>query len=884
MRCLLLLLLPLLACAQSTYFPFSIDQDSLQGAPDFSFLNHPLTAADRLFVRDGHFYRIGPDLSPNSADDERVHLFGINFSFGANFPAEADAVRIAQRLRRMGVNLVRLHHLDTSPDRLPENAGSILTTDPYPTMNPVAVARLRRFLSALRQEGIYVNLNLKVGYVFRPSVDRIPNITPFPDQSKPLHMIHPRMIELQTEFTRNTIDALGLAEDAVLAMVEINNESSLLYSWQTSQLDRHLVSDYHDEFHRQWNAFLRARYDTTLALAEAWRGGEEDGVNLLGPEWRVENQSGEPATLERAELDGHTTLTVRHSASTRPIILKQVGFSVTEGRQYLAEFELRADLPAGVEQTVYWDVKQDVNPWQTIMGRNVAISRDWRKFTIPLTAGFSMNGIGRFGLSIERVTAPVHLRNARLLLVGRRGLAAGESLEDGNVSLPRETEASIDARANDYLLFLADRDRFYLNEMLHAVREAAHPLVPVAGTQMNYGGLLNMDSHDDLQYQDAHFYVDHYNFPNLAWDNRDWRIRDGSNLGAGSTPFLNMAASRQAGRPYTVSEFNQNWPNTHAAELNPTLSAFARFQDWDSIMHFAYAHNRSWDLGGPQGFDMNGDWTKFPAFGQSAWLFRSGAIEAGSNPVDIPLTLDHRLRSGREKRNGNIPAFLTSAFGYDPYTAFVHPVRLVKDAEGALPENARSHLPPYLADNGQFTFDRNNRRFLLHAPAAAGAYGFLGAGAVTTGALDVQLAPGTRGFAAVTLTPLDGLPIAESRRMLLSNPGAAFGSQPGADPPRPQQLVRYQGQADWFTAEPDQSNKPSGQRGFSLRPTWMERVELFLTLRTSASSLTVYTLDGAGNRTGVLTDPHLIRVEGGFRIHLQADGQQLTPWFEIAAE
>src|SRR5260370_959645 len=65
--------LPALCLAQ-TYYPFPIDQDNLAGAPDFSYLNHPLQAADRIFVRDGHFYRVGPDLQPNTGDDERVRF------------------------------------------------------------------------------------------------------------------------------------------------------------------------------------------------------------------------------------------------------------------------------------------------------------------------------------------------------------------------------------------------------------------------------------------------------------------------------------------------------------------------------------------------------------------------------------------------------------------------------------------------------------------------------------------------------------------------------------------------------------------------------------------------------------------------------------------
>src|SRR5215467_1530128 len=132
-----LLALTLSAGAQDAFYNFSIDQDHLTGAPDFSALNHPLTAADRVLVKDGHFYTAG---------GPRVRMFGVNTAFGANFPEPADAVRVAKRLRRLGINLVRLHHMDTSPDRRAENARSTLTTGPYPTLNPVSLARLRGLL------------------------------------------------------------------------------------------------------------------------------------------------------------------------------------------------------------------------------------------------------------------------------------------------------------------------------------------------------------------------------------------------------------------------------------------------------------------------------------------------------------------------------------------------------------------------------------------------------------------------------------------------------------------------------------------------------------------------------------------------------------------
>ena len=167
MRSLAVCLLAVLPCAaQQSFYPFAVDQDRLSGAPDFSFLNQPIAAKDRVVVRNDRFVR--------ASDGSPVRFFGVNLAFGASFPEPQDAARIAKRLRRLGVNLVRLHHMDTSPDSTAETARSILTTGPYPTLNPVAVGRLRGLLDALKSEGIYADLNLHVGYTFRPGVDQVP--------------------------------------------------------------------------------------------------------------------------------------------------------------------------------------------------------------------------------------------------------------------------------------------------------------------------------------------------------------------------------------------------------------------------------------------------------------------------------------------------------------------------------------------------------------------------------------------------------------------------------------------------------------------------------------------------------------------------------------
>jgi hypothetical protein len=349
--------------------------------------------------------------------------------------------------------------------------------------------------------------------------------------------------------------------------------------------------------------------------------------------------------------------------------------------------------------------------------------------------------------------------------------------------------------------------------------------------------------------------------------------------------FQSMAIARQGGRPYTVTEFNQPWPNTHAAEIDPTLAVFGAFQDWDSIMHFAYSHGRGWDDNAPNGFNINGDWTKFATVGQAAWLFRSDAIRPGAEPMRIPVSKDLRLRAARERRNGAIGGLLTTVFGFDPNSVFLHPVELVKDGDGAVPDTARQKpSAPFVSDTGETTYDPQARLFLIHSPKVSGVIGFPGRQKTTAGSMDVELTGSARGFASIVLTPIDQMPLAESRWMLLTNPGYTLRTQPGSNPPRPQQIVRYPGTTDWWTIEPDQANKPSGNLNGGGRPIWMERVEAFVTLRTPAEKITVYPLDGAGQRMAPLTARDVEPAEGGFRLHLQGDGSSSSPWYEITLE
>jgi hypothetical protein len=135
--------------------------------------------------------------------------------------------------------------------------------------------------------------------------------------------------------------------------------------------------------------------------------------------------------------------------------------------------------------------------------------------------------------------------------------------------------------------------------------------------------------------------------------------------------------------------------------------------------------------------------------------------------------------------------------------------------------------------------------------------------------IDVQ----ANGFVSALLTPLDGQPIASSRRMLLTIPGYSLRTLNG----QPQALKNYPGTTDWWTIV-GSNTRPSGDLNGGSRPTYMQKVDAWVTVRTTATTISVNALNGAGDPMMAVTEVE--RVAGGFRIHLNAD----SPWYEITTD
>ncbi|RKP53599.1 beta-galactosidase [Pararobbsia silviterrae] len=718
-----------LALAQ--FFAFGIDEDALEGAPDQSALNRPLDDGSRVIARDGHFYRVGAD----GRATERVRLFGANLTFGANFPDAAQAKALARRLSKLGVNAVRLHHLDSLPSDDTDAPLSVLTTGPYPSFNPVAVARLRTLIAALSDAGIYVDLNLHVGYRFRPAVDHLPALddgSPAPPIDAPIHVYDERLIARQIDYARGLIDRLGLRHNPALAIVEIDNESSLLNAWHDGKWNEAIPSAYEPELRQRWRTWLINRYTTLAAACDAW-GGCDDG---------------------------------------------------DEGALYLP----------------------------------------------------------------------------------KPGAAFGSG----------ETR-----HKRDFVQFLAATDKAYFDRLRTVVREAVDEPVPVSGTQMTFGGVLNFDSQSAMDYVDDHIYVAHPTYPGGQGDDGHWRIPLLSASGDEMNRLLALGLRRDRRRPFIVSEFGEPFPNPRGSEMIPIMSILGAQQDWDGLFFFEYSDRAQAPIA-PTEFDLAGDWGRYVTTGSSARLFRTFGIAPLQRRIDVPLPAAERLDIGMSDRDDALEHDLDAHVGAKPEWAWSGQV-----AEDLTAASATSASPspspetaPYRTPDGVVQYDPVAGRLILDGPRAWGVFGAAGAERIDLHHMSIQFGGPGRHSASVWLDALDGAELSRSRHMLLSIGSLTLGAAPGERADRPARIVPYEDDPRWMTLASGDGDAPSNQRA-TVPPTWMMRVPFTLMLSARSGAAHVYPLDGAGHRRAELPSTDVRSGTQGLTIAVQQRAETASPWYEI---
>ena len=132
-----------------------------------------------------------------------------------------------------------------------------------------------------------------------------------------------------------------------------------------------------------------------------------------------------------------------------------------------------------------------------------------------------------------------------------------------------------------------------------------------------------------MDFIDTHAYWQHPHFPRRAWDPGDWTIgRKAMVEEPDHATFLNLAAHRVPGRPFTVSEYNHPAPNDFQVECVPMIAAVAALEDWDGVWFYTFEHNNDRWSEGLMGsfFDFRANPAKWAFMPAGAALFRDGGI------------------------------------------------------------------------------------------------------------------------------------------------------------------------------------------------------------------------------------------------------------------
>ncbi|MEO7719722.1 MAG: carbohydrate binding domain-containing protein [Capsulimonas sp.] len=810
---------PTLAADPSPMFPFVLPwDDATHGViTDVSFLNDgPAGAHGKIVAKNGHFVE--------SKTGKRIKFLATNFVAKGAFPSHADAEKVARRVAKLGINLVRFHHMDNSDWGQESSIWDYNVTDRR-HISASQLDKLDYLIAQLKKNGVYVNLNLHVSRKFSEADGFPASVSQITfGFDKRVDEFDRTMIARQKEYAHdllthvNPYTKLSYVKDPAVAVVEINNENSLVGDpWATLGADLDTLPDpFKSELTEFWNAWLAKKYGTDEKLKAAWLAGVTPvgfGLLTLASEWSYEHQGASQAdfgpTNEGAfnppgTFDGPAPREAQAiKAEVRAVDgvdwhvqAHMTGLDLANGGTYTVTFRAKSD----AARTVPVAASLDQDDWRNVgLGANAALTTEWKTFRYVFTAHDAVAKHVRLAFTLGGQTGTVWIAGLQIHSgADGAGLQPGESLAAKNIAIP---SSALKAQHDDWIAFLADTERAYANEMRAYLKRDLGVQANIICSQMGYGGLTSIGREAAMDFADNHAYWQHPSFPHKPWDSVDWNIGNtpmAADLAAGKDgTLLGLARYRVAGKPYSISEYNHAAPNDFRAETLPELATFAASQDWDMIYLFDYG---DYGTGAPNDkiggfFGIGSDPAKTAFLPAAAMIFRAGTFlpSASATTIPIPARLLHTASIESVWRDPSLKFHpkdpLNERLAIAPGAAAVRREKPVTPAAARGKARwVRSSFITALATNSQYVAD---------SPGAQAFAGYYGGHAIDLNSVfwtnsihgkrpagsesqvTLQFPTFGNNFAAGTLTAMDGKPVSSSHKLLLTLVGKVENQEMG---------------------------------------------------------------------------------------------------------
>ncbi|MBR4900505.1 MAG: carbohydrate binding domain-containing protein [Victivallales bacterium] len=739
------------------WFPFTVDARVLssENLASVGFLN-PSKATERIIVKDGHFTTVSGD---------SVRFFGSNLCYDNAFPDKELAPRIAGRMKQLGFNVIRFHHLDNR---------HIVNKD-RTALNPVMLDKLHWLMFQLRENGIYSNLNLHVSRVYKGLGDLGKTFK----YGKGLDRFYPPFVESQKKYAKellttvNPYTNLAPIDDPMIAFVEINNENSISQLDNIDNLDLLRNHEIGAELLRQWRLWLSRKYRTFDDLKTSW----SNGLQPYSPVNLIENT----AIVAEGKKDGFFEITKVGPLDYDCKLLQdgstawayQIHFPdvpLKENQNYTIKFKARAT----VNRSINVNLGLHEPPWFVYSRSRVKLTPEWQEFKLIATIqNYMPDKRTRFTFNLGGLNAGLELQLKDIELhEGNEPYDYKEQQNFDTVELPEVTSTAFCRR--DFREFLIETEYNFTKNMVAYLKNELGLKALVIDTQATYTGAYGMIREGELcDYVDAHAYWEHPHFAEgHSWSPLHWTIPNtpmASSANGGT--FQNLIRARIAGKPFTVSEYDHPAPNEHNAEMFPMLGSFSAFQDWDAIYQFSYAS--PWNDAMPS--RLNGYFAMAVNPGKmvmapfAAMMFRGRLVDTATTTttISVPKELLFSVLPSKipDMSAGSLPGYPRNAIG----NTIIQTSLTSNGLQTSCDASDRLSGLPLKTQQIEWTIDENQHGvYLVNAPSVRAATGFIGNRDIALGDMRFNMTLPEKDTAAIAITALDGRPLAKSKKLLLA--------------------------------------------------------------------------------------------------------------------
>ena len=440
----------------------------------------------------------------------------------------------------------------------------------------------------------------------------------------------------------------------------------------------------------------------------------------------------------------------------------------------------------------------------------------------------------------------------------------------------QRTEAGYDASPNGINKFIIETEKRYFREMVGYVKNELGVKCPVYGTQHDYTAIWVTADTCDLT--DSHIYwvgsgtwgkgaQDRGRTPSdvtFSFVNKPL-VAAGLDNGWDMEHIIAGRGSRRvAGLPFITSECAACYPGWYGAEYQPTIHAYAAFQDWAGVFVYSWNNQRNaFPEHNPYFFSHAARPDCVAHFPASAAIFLRGDVAKARRRIDVSVDVNTRFAMAQERytplavidpdsaSGGRVPndVFLRHAVGVDlRKSPAPQPVAIDSVTNGTIMSDTHEIVTHRAAGReGWFSVDAPNVKILS---------GFLDGVRRELGGIVFEPGQTKLGWCTISLVDRTGRGFRAGSRLLLAATGYTHNG--GA-------VFRPLGEDRW--------ESKSGEIGMGKVVT--EGVPLKVTLPVGAAGC--WALDEAGVRKAAVP----VSVRDG-RVEISAGPDYKTVWYEVA--